>query len=44
MEERGRILSGGKPDKHTEAGKFGEALCDKWPANGRGARIDGLVD
>ena len=44
MEERGRILGGGEPDKYTEAGSFREALCDEWPADGRGAGIDGLVD
>ncbi len=44
MEERSRILGGGEPDKYTETGRFAEALCNKWPADGRCAGIDGLVD
>ena len=44
MEERGRILCRREPDKYAKARRFGEPLCDKWPADGRGAGIDGLVD
>ena len=44
MEQWSRILSGGEPDKYTETGSFGEALCNECPADGRAARVDGLVD
>lgn len=44
MQEWGRILGGGKPDKYTETSSFGEALSNEWPADGGGAGIDGLVD
>ena len=33
-----------KPDENTETGSFGKALGNKGPTDGRGARIDGLID
>ncbi len=43
--EHGRgVLRAGEPDEHAQAEGFGDAFGDEEPADGGGARVDGLVD
>lgn len=44
MQKGGGVLGGGEPDEEAEADAFADAFCYEGPADGGGARVDGLVD